>query len=277
MMKNICCDHHELVEFPAHFQEKEVYKICSDLYAPERKINDLITCFHKAYMSGTWSLEQLETQIWKVFWVNPLIAVRMFESCCLYESVDIYGALKSVWYGLIHEKAEGAPYGLERYIQVNKPQFTILMAAVCFTTIVQADDSNRHFVDEMLTYAYGLYSKEGGACLSGRNLYFIYYHIPNAYKIKFLNWFCRKYRYEASLKRTNAYGKSTTEKPLRCIITIVDETRTDCLWKYMNEENGSEYAEVVQILREEHEDFISSILGSDDLDKKIELIEAYEG
>lgn len=232
-MKNICCDHHELAEFPAHFQEKEVYKICSDLYAPERKINDLITCFHKAYMSGTWSLEQLETQIWKVFWVNPLIAVRMFESCCLYESVDIYGALKSVWYGLIHEKAEGAPYGL--------------------------------------------YSKEGGACLSGRNLYFIYYHIPNAYKIKFLNWFCRKYRYEASLKRTNAYGKSTTEKPLRCINTIVDETRTDCLWKYMNEENGSEYAEVVQILREEHEDFISSILGSDDLDKKIELIEAYEG
>lgn len=276
-MKKTYCDHHELVEFPNHFKEKEVYKICADLYASERKINDLITRFNKAYMSGTWSLEQLETQIWKVFWVNPLIAIRMFESCCLYETVDTYGVLKSVWYGLINHDGMGGWGNLDQYIQVDRQQFTVLMVVVCFSSIVQADGRNQHFVDEMLKYAYGLYSKTGGACLSNRNLYFIYYHIPNQYKIKFLNWFCKKYKYEASVKRMNEYGKRTTDKPLRCIETIVGETRGDCLWKYMNDENGVEYAEVVQILQEEHEDFISSILGSDDLDKKIELIETYEG
>lgn len=276
-MEEIYCNHHELVKFPDDFKEREVYKICSDLYVSERKINDLITCFNKAHMSGVWTLEQLETQIWKVFWVNPLIAIRMFESCCLYETVDIYGALKSVWYGLIHSNGTGGWRDLAQYIQVDEQQFTVLMVVVCFSSIVQANGGNQHFIDEMLKYAYGLYGKEGGACLSNRNLHFIYYHIPNQYKIKFLNWFCKKYKYEATKKRMNRYGKRTTEKPLRCIGTIVDETRSDCLWKYMNEENGAEYAEVVQILQEEHEDFISSILGSDDLDKKMELIDTYEG
>lgn len=276
-MKKTYCDHHELVVFPDDFKEKKIYQICSDLYVSERKIGELITCFNKAYMSGAWSLEQLETQIWKVFWVNPFIAVKMFESCCLYETVNLYGALKSVWYGLFDPDRMGRQSSPDQYIQVDKLQFTVLMIVVCFSTIVQSDGDNRHVIDAMLKYAYGLYSKAGGACFSARNLYFIYYHIPNQYKIKFLNWFCKKYKYEASAKRVNKYGKKTTDKPLRCIKTIVEETKTDCLWKYFSDENGDEYAEVVQILREEHEDFLFSILGGDDMEKKIERIEAYAG
>lgn len=258
--------HNELVEFRPDFLESRIYGICSNLYISDREINDVVSNLNLSFMKKKITIDELEEKVWKIFWVNPYVAIKAVESSVLYETVDLYGALKSVYCAIVNPPG----FDLSYMLQNNIMDFTIMIVEICYSDAVQNSQSH-YLCEKLLDYAYKARDPKRGTYLNSRNLQHIYYHIPDKRKIMFLNWFCKKYERERQLNRVNKYGKATTDKPLRYIEAIVNEVKSDCLWKYMEDGNAREYSEFASLFMDvkEHHDFLEIVFGKDNFDSKM--------
>lgn len=269
--------HNELISVDADFFESRIWKTCADIDGRYQwMVERLICSFMKKYRKEIEAAERAENpaewkaaeiQVWKIFWVNPAIAIRIVEESSLYKVVNIHAAMKTVYYAL----SEKFGYMKNRILN-KRDKFILLIVESCFSNTVRGD--SRIDVMQYLKIAYNRKYK-GDRLLNRYTFHHIYTHIPPQRIIFLITWLWDKYCYEKSLVRRDRKGNiiETEKRPLQYLEYVLAEAQEDNLWEVCEYEE--EYAKFVHsvIADGEHLEFLEKVLGNNDLENKISRLQ----
>lgn len=273
-------DHNELITVEPEFFSSKLYQRCAQAYnMQDEKVQRLRMKFMDQYRLQNQAAAEgknpeewadAERQIWKIFWVNPMLAIRIVEGTSFCKVIDMKAAMKTVYYVLTQR------FGFMPGRIINKwERYIVYMVEMCFCDSLQSRD-DRLDVNLYLSIAYRK-NKKGDSYLNRYTLHQIFHTIPPERRIFILNWFWERYCYEKRQVRKDKEGRiiATEKRPISYFLQLVEELKDGDLWRYSKYEE--EYAKLIHsmLIDGDYVDLIGIILGENDLPKKIDRLEQY--
>lgn len=180
-------------------KESEMFKTLSDMNVSEQYINDYSNSLHN--LLKVKGIDEAEKKVLTIFRINPLVAIRIIESCSIVKDIDqLSFAIKPV-FSVIREGG-GCYYrdlSFEKMVLNNKVSFvTLLIEAVYQKSMIATNWQPRDFLKYAQEQDQKLH-KQGRKpkFLNAYNIKHIFSHIPDNRQIELVNWFWDKHCYSA--------------------------------------------------------------------------------
>ena len=238
-------------------KKSEMFKVLSDMNVSDQYDSDYSNTLHN--LLKIKGIDEASKKVLTVFRINPLVAVKIIESCSLVENIDeLAYSIKPLFSAVRNDGEVNSDLIL---LNKNKvPYVTLLIEAVFQTSI---GESSIWDPDMFLKYAQEedakLHNNRTKAkYLNAYNIRHIFTHIPENRQIEFINWFWDKHCYAAA-----HYGKLETFSGGR-VKVMMSELHEGSLWQHLENVSESELSENererVEKEREEIKKFLSSVV-----------------
>ncbi len=238
-------------------EKSDMFTILSDMNVSDQYVSDYSNSLHNFLKIK--GIDETEKKILTVFRINPLVAVKIIESCSLVENIDgLAYSIKPLFSAVRNDGFINSDSVLLNKKKV--PYVTLLIEAVFQTSI---GESNIWGPDMFLRYAQDQDAKlhKNGIkakYLNAYNIRHILTNIPENRQIELINWFWDKHCY-AALR----YRKVETFSSGR-VKVMMSEIAEGSLWQHLENVNESDLSEIelkrVIKEREELKRFISSVV-----------------
>lgn len=235
--------HEDIVINGKPIQESEMFKTLADMNVSEQYISDYSNGLHN--LLRIKGKKEAERKIIVIFRINPLVAVKIIESCQLVDEIDELGYAIKPLFSVLRKDGYFCPPEESGKIILNNnriPYITLLIEAV-FQKSIGA--STYWKPDRFLEYAQSedLKLHKKGVRVKHFNAYntcHILSHIPENRQIELINWFWDKHCYVA-----RTYGKVESFASVRVRI-IMEEIKEGSIWQHLENEEKQELSESEQ-------------------------------
>ncbi len=274
--------HEEILIKGVPIEKSEMFKTLSDMNVSDQDISDYSNSLHNLLKAkGT---DETVKKIITIFRINPLVAVRIIESCSLVDEIDnLAYSIKPLFSAVRNDGHVNSDLVLLNRKQA--PYVALLIEAVFQRSF---GESGWWDPDMFLKYAQEedkkLYTQGTKAkYLNSYNIRHILTHIPDNRQIELINWFWDKHCYAASnhgIKESFTGGR---------VKAMIDELAEGSLWHHLENVNESDLSErelarlekekegikhfIESVLSEgRHLQFIQKILGRDNFYDKLQVL-----
>lgn len=261
-----------------------MFPVLKDMRISSSQIQNYSNSFHRLVkQKGT---EIATKKILDLFRVNPFVAVKIMESCQLYEEAPsiLYGL--KLLFSAMRDKAMIENMHLEQSIVLNDPvpYMALLIEAAYQDSVSDIYDNKDLYLDYACTQDLILHKRHiKSKYLNSFNIRHILNNIPEGRKIELINWFWKKH-----CLANQRYGKVETYASKRVAI-IMSELVESSLWKHLEsqvietlsdverkrvEREKNEIKQFVALTLHEknHINYLNIVLGGDNMDAKIRLL-----
>lgn len=238
-------------------KESDMFKTLSDMNVSEQYVSDYSNGLHN--LMKIKGKDEAERKILVIFRINPLVAVRIIESCQIVEDIEQLAYSIKLLFSVLQEDGYYVdPEANKKTMILNNrvPYVALLIEAVFQRSI---GDSTYWDPDMFLRFAQSedlkLYKKGiKTKYLNAYNIRHILGHIPENRQIEFINWFWDKHYY-ASQK----FGKKETFASGR-VRLMMHEITEGSIWQHLENEDKQELSEREQERLEKEKDGIRSFI-----------------
>ncbi len=263
-------------------EKSEMFKTLSDMNVSDQYISDYSNGLHN--LLKIRGAEEAIEKVLTIFRINPLVAVRIIESCSLVDDIDVLAySIKPLFYAV-------QKHGIidSQLVLLNKnkgPYLTLLIEAVFQRSIGESD-----LWDPAIFIKYAqeedvkLHDKGKRAkYLNAYNIRHILTHIPEERQIEFINWFWDQHCYAAK-----KYGKVESFSGSR-VKVMMGQLSEGSIWQHLENVDESklssreiervekERAEIIKFIdavfqEGRHMQYVKIILGKDSFYEKLKAL-----
>lgn len=249
--------HEKIIINGEPIEKSEMFMTLSDMNVSDQDVSDYSNSLHN--LLKIKGRTEAARKILTIFRINPLVAVRIIESCSLAEDFDdLVYSVKALFSAVRNDSYVNSDLVL---LNRNKSPYVALLIEAVYES--SFSESNTWQPDMFLEYAQEEDKRlhrnnRKSKYLNEYNIKHILTHIPENCQIEFINWFWDKHCYAAKM-----YGKSETFAGNRVKI-MMRELAEGSLWQHLENDSKSILSEIekkrVEKERAEIQKFIRSVI-----------------